>query len=65
MLLTNYHRYVDQFVAWALAALRRPGGAYSQLALPGVRHRAARSPEEADDAGDCGVAVASLPDAGL
>src|SRR6267154_711118 len=35
ILFTNYQRYVDQFIVWALAELRRPGGAYSQLALPG------------------------------
>ena len=35
ILFTNYQRYIDQFITWAVAELRRPGGAYSQLALPG------------------------------
>jgi AMP nucleosidase len=34
ILFTNYQRYVDQFIAWALEELRRPGP-YSQLVLPG------------------------------
>jgi AMP nucleosidase len=35
ILFTNYQRYVDQFVTWALEELARPGGAYDRLALPG------------------------------
>ena len=35
ILFTNYQRYVDQFVAWAIAELARPGGDYARLALPG------------------------------
>jgi AMP nucleosidase len=35
ILFTNYQRYVDQFVAWALAELARPDGPYDRLALPG------------------------------
>ena len=34
ILFTNYQRYVDQFVAWALEELQRPGP-YAQLVLPG------------------------------
>lgn len=34
ILLTNYHRYVDQFVQWALDALRAEGP-YRELVLPG------------------------------
>lgn len=34
ILLTNYHRYVDQFIAWGLAALRQ-GERFDRLALPG------------------------------
>lgn len=34
ILLTNYHRYVDQFVAWALNAMREDKG-YNALHLPG------------------------------
>ncbi len=41
ILLTNYQRYVDQFVRWALDQLRRTDGPYARLVLPGggvVRH---------------------------
>ncbi len=34
ILLTNYHRYVDQFVQWGLDQLRA-GGPYNRLLLPG------------------------------
>jgi len=34
ILLTNYHRYVDQFVAWAIGRLRADVG-FSALHLPG------------------------------
>jgi AMP nucleosidase len=34
ILLTNYHRYVDQFVAWALKTMREDKG-YNALHLPG------------------------------
>jgi AMP nucleosidase len=35
ILLTNYHRYVDQFIRWAVAELGRPGTPWSCLVLPG------------------------------
>jgi AMP nucleosidase len=35
ILLTNYQRYVEQFVAWGLEALQRPDGVYTSLVLPG------------------------------
>jgi AMP nucleosidase len=35
VLLTNYHRYVDEFVRWALDELRS-GGRYTALSGPGV-----------------------------
>ena len=35
ILFTNYQRYVDQFVEWGLAELRRPDSPYTELALPG------------------------------
>ena len=35
VLFTNYARYVDEFVAFALAELRRPGSAYTALSVPG------------------------------
>jgi AMP nucleosidase len=34
ILLTNYHRYVDQFVRWGLECLSRPGP-YERMVLPG------------------------------
>ncbi len=35
ILLTNYQRYVDQFVEWGLRELAVPGGAHDRLVLPG------------------------------
>ncbi len=35
ILFTNYQRYVDHFLEWALEELRKPGGAYNRLVLPG------------------------------
>jgi AMP nucleosidase len=35
ILLTNYQRYVDQFVRWGLAELARPDGPYDRLVVPG------------------------------
>ncbi|MFT8245721.1 AMP nucleosidase [Roseomonas sp. BN140053] len=35
ILLTNYQRYVDQFVAWALRELQAPDSPYTRLVLPG------------------------------
>ena len=35
ILLTNYQRYLDQFVQWAVAELARPEGPYDRLVLPG------------------------------
>lgn len=35
ILFTNYQRYVDYFLAWALEELKAPNGAYSKLVLPG------------------------------
>jgi AMP nucleosidase len=47
VLLTNYHRYVDQFVRWGLEQLRGDAGV-SKLVLPGnVEIDASVSPEEA------------------
>jgi len=47
ILLTNYHRYVDQFIQWGLEQLRT-GGRYKSLHLPGnVSVDAGCSPDEA------------------
>jgi len=35
ILFTNYQRYLDQFLEWAMAELGRPDGRYVRLALPG------------------------------
>lgn len=35
ILLTNYQRYVDQFVRWGIAELGRDASPYSSLVLPG------------------------------
>jgi AMP nucleosidase len=35
ILLTNYHRYVDQFIRWAVGELADENGPFSKLILPG------------------------------
>ncbi len=35
ILFTNYQRYVDQFLSWALEELAKTTGPYTRLALPG------------------------------
>ncbi|MBV9654890.1 MAG: AMP nucleosidase [Acetobacteraceae bacterium] len=35
ILLTNYQRYLEQFIDWAVAELGRPGSPYTRLAVPG------------------------------
>ncbi len=35
ILFTNYNRYVDEFVRWALAQLRDPDSGYDSLSTPG------------------------------
>jgi AMP nucleosidase len=35
ILLTNYHRYVDQFLRWAVSELARPEAPWRALVLPG------------------------------
>ncbi len=48
ILLTNYHRYVDQFLRWGSEQLNR-GGAFDRLVLPGdVIIRREHSPGEAE-----------------
>ncbi len=47
ILLTNYHRYVDQFVQWGIDQLRT-GGPYNRLVLPGnISIEANHTPDEA------------------
>ncbi len=48
ILLTNYHRYVDQFLRWGREQLQREGG-FERLVLPGdLIIGRKHSPEEAD-----------------
>ena len=48
ILLTNYHRYVDQFVRWGLARLNEEGP-YQRLVLPGgAEIQRGESPEQAE-----------------
>ncbi len=48
ILLTNYHRYVDQFVRWGCEQLSRDGG-FERLVLPGnVAVSRGHSPAEAE-----------------
>ncbi|MEZ5908107.1 MAG: AMP nucleosidase [Hyphomicrobiaceae bacterium] len=48
ILLTNYHRYTDQFVRWGVGKLRGPEG-YERLVLPGnLTITAAHSADEVD-----------------
>ncbi len=35
ILATNYQRYIDHFLTWAMEELAKPDGPYSQLVLPG------------------------------
>lgn len=49
ILLTNYHRYVDQFVRWGLARLAEANTPYERLVLPGgAEIRRGDSPDDAD-----------------
>ena len=52
VLFTNYVRYVDEFVRFAIDALNQPDAPYSGLAVPGgVYHKGALAGAEADIAG--------------
>lgn len=35
ILFTNYHRYVDEFIRWAVAELKKPGSRYTGLSCSG------------------------------
>jgi AMP nucleosidase len=49
ILLTNYHRYVDQFVRWGLARLNESGSPYERLVLPGgAEISRGESPDQAE-----------------
>ena len=49
ILLTNYHRYVDQFVQWGLARLSEEGTPYERLVLPGgAEIRRGEPPDQAE-----------------
>ncbi|WP_395712878.1 AMP nucleosidase [Reyranella sp.] len=56
ILFTNYQRYVEHFVTWAMEELARPDSPYTQLVLPGgavVRR--------GDELADADAAVAAMP----
>ena len=65
ILLTNYHRYVDQFVRWGLEQLAPADGVYDRLVLPGGVVVERGDGADADGGDDRRGALASLPDAGL
>jgi AMP nucleosidase len=56
ILFTNYQRYVDQFVEWALQELAKPDGPYNRLALPG-----GAMIERGGDKAAAGAAIAAAP----
>jgi AMP nucleosidase len=56
ILFTNYQRYIDQFLNWALEELARPGGPYNALALPG-----GRVVKRGEDSSESGATVAAAP----
>lgn len=37
ILLTNYHRYVDQFVRWGVEEIQKAGSRFTHMVLPGNR----------------------------
>jgi AMP nucleosidase len=53
VLFTNYHRYVDEFVAWACAELGKPSTRMTGLSCPGgvLLDAAGASPEAAESNG--------------
>jgi len=56
ILCTNYQRYVDHFLVWALEELARPDGPYTALVLPGgALVQRGDTPEAAD------AAIAAAP----
>lgn len=53
ILFTNYHRYVDEFIRWAIAELKKPGSRYTGLSCSGgvVLDAASATPEAAQGDG--------------
>ena len=53
ILFTNYHRYVDEFIRWAVAELKKPGTRYTALSCSGgaLLEAATASPEQAQGDG--------------
>ena len=64
ILLTNYHRYVDQFIAWGVGQLAWKMPAFQSLHLPGGG-TIVRGMDAEDRQNRRGLALAPLPDAGL
>ena len=65
ILLTNYQRYLDQFVRWGLAELARPESPYDRLIAAGRRHRRPRRRSGRRRGTGGRRALAPVPDAGL
>ena len=63
ILLTNYHRYVDQFIRWAAEELAKDGP-FEKLVMPGGI-TLERGLDEAAGAAALRFALAPFPDAGL
>jgi AMP nucleosidase len=60
ILLTNYHRYVDQFIRWGLSELARPDSPWSGLMLPGAV-QVGRGEVEAEKVGAAEALTAASP----
>jgi AMP nucleosidase len=60
ILLTNYHRYVDQFIRWGLSELAREDSPWSGLVLPGGV-QVGRGELRADGAGAAEALTAASP----
>src|SRR5437899_4815005 len=56
ILFTNYQRYIDQFLAWALEELHKPGGPYVALSRP-----AGAVVRRGEDVAQAAAAVAAAP----
>ena len=65
ILATNYQRYVDHFLTWAMEELAKPGGPYTQLVLPGGAVVRRGEDIVGGRSRRAGRSLASLPDAGL
>ena len=65
ILLTNYQRYIDQFVRWGLDQLADPASPYDRLIAPGGAIANRGDDPAAGRGSACRRALAPLPDARL